>query len=147
MKLNTPSIMTYYERNKEKVLEYTRQYRQENQNKIKEQQQKQNLQKTECKCGSVYRRKDRLKHERTKKHQNFISSNEEPKLSYYQKNKEKQKEYRLYKWYMKNHTIPLEISNKYKVYTPLYYKLNNILGEIQIKCPSMLDDINIYKTH
>jgi len=67
----------------------------------------------------------------------------EPNITYYQKNKQKQKEYKLYQWYKKKHDIPKEICDKYKVHTPLYYKMKNLLDDIQQKCPEILSDLNL----
>jgi hypothetical protein len=51
----------YYEDHKEELLEKQKQYREDHKEEI--------LEKFECECGGKYTRKNKAKHERTKKHQ------------------------------------------------------------------------------
>lgn len=69
----------YYNENKEQVLEYQKQYRIENKQKIKERarqyylkNRKKRLEKITCICGSTYTKDYKKKHEKTKKHQNYL---------------------------------------------------------------------------
>ena len=59
-------VKEYYEDNKNKILEQKKQYYEDNKNKI--------LEKYTCECGSVCCMGAKAKHERTKKHLNFINS-------------------------------------------------------------------------
>jgi hypothetical protein len=67
----------------------------------------------------------------------------EPVMTYYQKNKDQLKEYKLFQWYKKNHDIPKEICDKYKTNVRLYVKMKKLLDDIQNKCPELLDEFNI----
>ena len=62
----------YYEQNKEQILEYKKEYYEQNKEKIRERQK----QKITCSCGSIYRKHDKAKHERTNKHKQYIESSE-----------------------------------------------------------------------
>ena len=57
-------IKEYYKKNKEKVKETGKKYREVNKDKINE--------KITCICGSTYTKRCKTRHEKTKKHQNFI---------------------------------------------------------------------------
>jgi len=57
----------WYEDNKEKRKEYEKQWYQENKEKMKE--------KFNCICGSIYRKSDKARHERSKKHKQYINTN------------------------------------------------------------------------
>jgi len=59
----------YYEDNKEKILEYKKKYRENNKEKI----QKFCKLKFKCECGGKYYYNNKTNHEKTKKHQKFIS--------------------------------------------------------------------------
>jgi len=63
----------YYEDNKDKILEKVTQYRSENKEKIKERKSE----PFKCDCGSCFRINDRARHERTKKHLNYLASKTE----------------------------------------------------------------------
>ena len=83
---NKEQIKQYRQDNKEVILELHKQYRENNKEKVKE-QYKQHYQnnkeiileqakvKYTCECGSTLRISDKLRHEKTKKHQSFINSN------------------------------------------------------------------------
>ena len=58
----------YYEKNKQKILEQVKQYYEENKQKISEKAK----QKINCECGSICTITNKLRHERTKKHKNFM---------------------------------------------------------------------------
>ena len=61
----------YYENQKDKILEYNRIYRDDNKDKINEY----NTKKTTCNtCGSIITGYQRLRHERSKKHQMKLSN-------------------------------------------------------------------------
>ena len=55
------------EKNKEKI--------QKQKKECNEQNKERRNQKTTCECGSIYRKGDKTKHERTNKHKNFIAQN------------------------------------------------------------------------
>ena len=56
----------YYEDNKDKILEEKKEYYKENKDKINE--------KMTCECGSIFRKSDKARHLKTKKHQNYINA-------------------------------------------------------------------------
>ena len=56
----------YYQKNKEKIKERHKEYRELNKEKTKE--------KYECECGSKLRKTDKARHNKSIKHQTFISS-------------------------------------------------------------------------
>jgi hypothetical protein len=69
--------------NKEKITEQTKKYRLDNKKIISEKKKKYQLENKEkiaeqrkvkitCSCGSIFRKNDKARHERTKKHQKFI---------------------------------------------------------------------------
>jgi hypothetical protein len=58
----------YYEANKEKLIKKKREYLEANKEKLRE--------KIECICGSKYSRCDKSTHNKTKKHQLYISTNQ-----------------------------------------------------------------------
>jgi len=58
---------------KEKAKEYMKEYIEYNKEKIKEYSEK-NKVKITCICGSCFRKVDKNRHERTKKHQSFLKS-------------------------------------------------------------------------
>ena len=58
----------YYKDNKEKVLEYTKEYREKNKNKILEWKNK----KITCECGRTFRIDGKAEHERSKIHKKLI---------------------------------------------------------------------------
>ena len=60
----------YRTENKEKIKEYHKKYRTENKEKISER----NKEKLTCSCGSIFRKKDKARHERTQKHLKSISN-------------------------------------------------------------------------
>jgi len=60
----------YTEANKEKIKEYDKKYREDNKEKIKEWR----YEKFTCECGKQYTRKDKLRHERSQKHKNYLES-------------------------------------------------------------------------
>ena len=77
----------YYEENKQKKLEQNKNYYEKNKQKISEQRKiyykenkqkklEQKKQKINCVCGSIYRKIDKARHERSKKHINFILESE-----------------------------------------------------------------------
>ena len=60
----------YYSENKDQIKESNKQYREQNKDKIKEQKNK----KFECECGGRYTHANKSQHEKTKKHQDYISN-------------------------------------------------------------------------
>ena len=83
---NGYSKQEYYQINKERIKEYKQEYQQTNKEKIRQYQQayqrankqkilEQNKQKIECECGSIVRRRDITKHNRTKKHSDYKLNN------------------------------------------------------------------------
>jgi hypothetical protein len=69
----------YYEDNKDKIKEQKKEYRIENADKIKEQMKGYRIENVEklkekinCECGAIIRKSDLSRHQKTKKHQNFI---------------------------------------------------------------------------
>lgn len=68
---NKENIKQYKKNNKEKILEYNKQYYQDN----REQTLEKKKQKHECECGGRYISAHKLTHLKTQKHQNFIKSN------------------------------------------------------------------------
>jgi hypothetical protein len=60
----------YHIDNREQILERQKQYRIHNREQILEQKRT----KIECECGSLIRRADILRHNRSQKHQNYIST-------------------------------------------------------------------------
>ena len=67
---NKEKIKKYREDNKEKIAEQRKKYQQDNKEKIAEKLKE----KYTCECGSVLRKADRKRHEKTSKHQNYIST-------------------------------------------------------------------------
>jgi len=63
----------YSEINKDKIKEYSIMYNKINKEKIKEQKSV----PFKCDCGSCFRRDDKARHERTKKHLNYLASKTE----------------------------------------------------------------------
>ena len=67
----------YYLKNKDKKLKYQKQYRENNQDKIKQyridNEEKINADMI-CICGAVIRKDSKKKHFNTKKHKNFIEN-------------------------------------------------------------------------
>jgi len=61
----------YREANKEKINEYARQYREDNKEKIAAKGKI----KFTCECGSTFRKADKSKHEKTKKHIKYVQEN------------------------------------------------------------------------
>ena len=60
----------YHEQNREHRNEYGRKYRQDNKNAINEKKRE----KFNCECGSIFRRNDKARHFKTKKHINYINA-------------------------------------------------------------------------
>lgn len=60
----------WYQRNRETIILKTRQYRTDNKDKINEQRN----QKIVCECGSVSTKRNLLRHKKSPKHQNYLSS-------------------------------------------------------------------------
>ena len=60
----------YRQANKDRLKEYGQAYRQKNKQRISERDK----QKTECGCGSIVRRRDITKHNRSKKHTEYLNS-------------------------------------------------------------------------
>ena len=73
------------EENKEKILEKEKEYREENKEKRKEYYQEKIrekiLEKVKCECGSVVCRAGLTRHKKSQKHQNYLKSLEENKIS------------------------------------------------------------------
>ncbi len=61
----------YYEENKEAIKDKVRKYHQDNREKILEE----NKEKITCECGSIFRKKEKARHQRSNKHQSFILEN------------------------------------------------------------------------
>jgi len=64
-------VKQYYEDNKEKINEHKKQHYQTNKEKISENKKIKFI----CECGSECRLSDKLRHEKSKKHINFINNN------------------------------------------------------------------------
>ena len=60
----------YYEDNKDKILETNKKYRDNNKDKILEKKKE----KMTCECGSCFRKHAKARHEKTKKHQDYLKS-------------------------------------------------------------------------
>ena len=60
----------YWQKNKDKLTEQGKEYQRANKEKLKEY----NQEKIECDCGSIVRRSDIARHNRTKKHSDYIAS-------------------------------------------------------------------------
>jgi len=74
---NKELIKKYQENNKEKINEKAKEYRENNKEKIKKYYElnKEKLkEKMTCNCGSIIRKSDKSKHEKTLKHINFINN-------------------------------------------------------------------------
>ena len=69
-KLNKNKSYQTEEEKKDKIKEYSKQYIEQNREKIKERKK----QKTTCECGSVFRKNDKARHERSIKHIQFMES-------------------------------------------------------------------------
>ena len=78
----------HYEEHREAKIEYQKQYSEENKEKIKETRQiyrmnnrekimKQAYERLTCDCGTVFMRQNKLRHERSKKHQEYLKSLEQ----------------------------------------------------------------------
>jgi hypothetical protein len=59
-----------FKTNKEKKLEYQKQYKEQNKEQIKEYAK----QPITCECGCTFRRDSKLRHEKSKKHQDYIAN-------------------------------------------------------------------------
>jgi len=70
-KKNKEKTKQQYEKNKQLILEKAKQYYPKNKLKIAE---KGKLKMT-CECGSVFRKSDKARHLKSKKHKNFVNSN------------------------------------------------------------------------
>jgi hypothetical protein len=64
----------HYQENKEDIKEHKKKYRQENKEKIREKTKK----KIECECGGKYTYGKKVRHLKTKKHQNYIKNKNQP---------------------------------------------------------------------
>ena len=79
----------YYDKNKEEILEKKKEYyekkgkekKKEYYEKNKEEISKKNKQKVDCPCGSVVTKSNLSTHKKTLKHQNYLKSLEENKIS------------------------------------------------------------------
>lgn len=60
----------YYEDNKEKIAQRRKQWREENKEEISQKKKE----KYQCECGSNIRKNDKARHDRSKKHQTYIST-------------------------------------------------------------------------
>ena len=65
---NKEKAKVYYENNKELINEKRKAYRDNNKELIKEKRKE----KITCNCGSIFRKDDKLQHEKSKKHCQFI---------------------------------------------------------------------------
>ena len=74
----------YYEDNKEKFKQYSAEYREDNRDKLneyikqyrkanKEELSEKQNEKFTCECGVIYARRNKIRHIKSKKHQDFIS--------------------------------------------------------------------------
>ena len=66
---------TYYKDNKEKIALKKKEYYEKNKEKINEINEKKRKVKYTCDCGSTLRKVDKNRHEKSKKHQNFLLQN------------------------------------------------------------------------
>ena len=88
----------YYEDNKKDMIEYSKQYRKDNLKNVKQKQRNWYIEKktyTRCPCGSSYITHNKKNHEKTKKHEYFMTYNkiQEKKIKTYTKKNTKTKEY------------------------------------------------------
>jgi len=60
----------YYDKHKEEIAEKNKEYHQKNKEQISEQKKE----TYECPCGSVCRKSDKARHEKSKKHQEYLST-------------------------------------------------------------------------
>jgi hypothetical protein len=61
-------VKTYQQENKEQIAEYHKEYKQANKEQIAENAKE----AYECQCGSIIRKDSKTRHEKTKKHQNYL---------------------------------------------------------------------------
>jgi hypothetical protein len=76
---NTEKCKKYREEHKEHKKEYDIKYKQEHKEEISEKRKKETF---TCNCGSVCRKSDKNRHERSLKHQNFITDKNKTELLY-----------------------------------------------------------------
>ena len=74
-KVNKEKFENYLEINKEQLKEYRKIYRYNNKEKIKEEKKEKGKEKTNCECGSIFRKVDKSKHVKSIKHCQFIQQN------------------------------------------------------------------------
>jgi len=67
----------YYDEKKEEILGYKKEYYDEKKEEILEKRKE----KVECPCGSIVRKSDLARHKKSLKHQNYLKSLEENKIS------------------------------------------------------------------
>ena len=67
---NKDKIKQQYEDNKDKIKEHSKLYYQDNKDKIQQQQKQQ----CQCQCGSKYTMSNKTRHDKSKKHQTFITN-------------------------------------------------------------------------
>jgi hypothetical protein len=76
-KNNKDKIKEKYEKNKDKILEKNKENYKNNKDKIKKHYQEKISEKRKikmsCECGSIVRKADKVRHEKTNKHQRFIN--------------------------------------------------------------------------
>jgi hypothetical protein len=65
----------YREENKQKIIEQMKEYYEENREKILEQKKEKSKEKITCECGSVFRSCSKPRHDRSKKHLDYINKN------------------------------------------------------------------------
>jgi len=65
----------HYEENKEKIKEQSRQYRENNKDKLKEKRDKKYAERYACDCGSIVIVCCKSRHDKTKKHLDYINNN------------------------------------------------------------------------
>ena len=73
----------YREKHKEYIKQCDKKYNEQNKEKIKEKRKnydEQNKETMDCACGSNFRKTEKLRHERTTKHQKYINSLNQPIL-------------------------------------------------------------------
>ena len=63
----------YYEDNKEKLTEQTKEYYVKNKDLIKQKQKEKVYENIYCECGGTYQLYRKLRHERTKRHQDYLT--------------------------------------------------------------------------
>tara|TARA_B100001093_G_scaffold467289_1_gene486372 strand:+ start:480 stop:1025 length:546 start_codon:yes stop_codon:yes gene_type:complete len=68
---NKEKFKEHYEKNKDDILEYAKNYKEQNRDKIR----KDKNEKFNCECGGKYTKCHKVRHFKSKKHQNYLNNN------------------------------------------------------------------------